>query len=55
MSMDTKYKIEEASIGNLFVSNFVDFKMTTDISVLAQAYKLLLIVGDMKIASIELP
>ena len=48
IALDTKYRIEESSNRKFLISNYIDFKMTNDKSLLTQVHDLQKIVGDLK-------
>lgn len=53
-TLETKYQNEEASNHKFLISNYMNFRMGNDKSVVAQAHELQQIVGDLKATGINL-
>ena len=53
-ALEIKYQNEEASNRKFLISNYMNFRMNNDKSVVAQAHELQQIVGDLKAAGINL-
>ena len=54
-ALENKYRISEASNKKFLISNFMDFKMVTNKSIIGQVSEILLLVNQLKDAGIDLP
>ena len=54
-ALENKYRISEASNKKFLISNFMDFKMVTNKSIIGQVSEILLLINQLKDAGIDLP